>query len=284
MRAVLPVAGLGTRFLPVTSAVPKELLPLWDRPCAEFAVLEALDAGVEELIFVTARGKEALVAYFQGTPVMADRLEAAGRGDALAELRALTARARVVAVEQAEPLGLGHAVRCAAPHTGQEPFAVLLPDNVLVGPRPALAELRDAHEAHGGAVIGLEQVPEARRGHYGICEGPWADGRMQVDRVLEKPAPGSTTSRWAIAGRYVLPPDIHEQLDATGAGALGELQLSDALATLAAQGRVSGVPLSARRLDTGTPLGLLDATLHLALRDPTRAPEVRALLARHLGD
>jgi UTP--glucose-1-phosphate uridylyltransferase len=283
IRAVLPVAGLGTRFLPVTRSVPKELLPVFDRPCVEYAVLEALDAGIEELIFVTAAGKEALVDHFRcGTAVEA-RLARAGRTDALRELRELASRATVITVDQEEPRGLGHAVWTAAPHTGDDAFAVLLPDNILDCPTPAIGQLLAVHARTGGAVVGVEQVPVARTPHYGVCEGIWVDGQLRIARVVEKPPLGTSVGRHVFVGRYVLPARIHDLLAAGEPGAQGELQLSDALATLAAQGDLTGVLLDGPRLDTGTPLGLLDATLHLALKRPELAQDVRALLARHLG-
>ena len=281
MRAVLPVAGLGTRFLPASKGVPKELLPVLDRPCVEYVVTEALDAGLEELIFVTGEGKDALLAYFQSSPLLERRLEAAGRTDALREVRRVADLARIIEVRQAAPRGLGHAIWTAASVTGDQPFAVLLPDNILDGPSPAIGQLLAVHARTGGAVVGLEQVPWDRTPHYGVCHGPWVDGHMQVAQVVEKPPPGTAPGRHVFVGRYVLPARVHGLLAEAAPGRGGEVQLSDALATLAAEGALTGVPVDATRLDTGTPLGPLDATLHLALRRPELADRVRALLARH---
>ena len=280
-RAVLPVAGLGTRFLPVTRSVPKELLPVLDRPVVEFAVVEALDAGLDELIFVVSPGKQALIEHFRSDPAAEALLERAGRADALREMRRLAAHATVIAVHQSAPLGLGHAVWTAAPHTGNQDFAVLLPDNILVGPDPAIGALLRVHDKTGGAVAGLERVPAARTAHYGVCEGTWHGDRLQVARVIEKPPPGTTDSRHVFVGRYVLPPRIHPLLAQTRPGRHGELQLSDALAELASERALTGVQLAARRLDTGTPLGLLEATLVLGLSRPDSADGVRALIARY---
>ena len=234
IRAVLPVAGLGTRFLPVTRSVPKELLPVFDRPCVEFAVLEALEAGIEELIFVTAAGKEALVDHFRRGSLVEARLERAGRSDAVEEVRQLASRATVIAVQQDHPRGLGHAVWTAAPLTGDDAFAVLLPDNILDCPTPAIGQLLAVHEETGGAVVGIEEVPTHRTHHYGVCEGTWDQGVLHVERVVEKPAPGTSTGRHVFVGRYVLPSRTHDLLRHTEAGAQGEVQLSDALGCLAA--------------------------------------------------
>ncbi len=282
IRAVLPVAGLGTRFLPVTRSVPKELLPVFDRPCVEFAVLEALEAGLEELIFVTATGKEALVEHFRRGSAVEERLERAGRSDAVRELRALACRATVIAVQQDHPRGLGHAVWTAAPHTGSDAFAVLLPDNILDCPTPAIGQLLAVHAQTGGAVVGIEEVPTDQTCHYGVCEGTWDQGHLCVERVVEKPSPGTSRGRHVFVGRYVLPARTQDLLQRAEVGAQGEVQLSDALASLATEGALRGVLLDGPRLDTGTPLGLLNATLHMALKRPEIADDVRAVLARHL--
>jgi UTP--glucose-1-phosphate uridylyltransferase len=280
--AVLPVAGLGTRFLPVTKVVPKELLPVVDRPCVAYAVTEALDAGLDELIFVTAPGKEALLAYFQRAPLLEARLEAAGRPEALKQVRRLTELATFIEVRQDAPRGLGHAVQIAADRIGNQAFAVLLPDNILDCRTPAIRQLLDVHQERGGAVVGLEQVPEESTHRYGVCHGPWLYGHMTVAGVVEKPAPGTSPGRHVFVGRYVLPPRIGRMLAQGKPDQRGERQLSTALNVLAIQNALTGVLIEGCRLDTGTPLGLLEATLHLALKRPELASQVRAMLARHL--
>jgi UTP--glucose-1-phosphate uridylyltransferase len=287
-KAVLPVAGMGTRFLPVTKAVPKEMLPILDRPCVEYVVAEAVAAGITELIFVTARGKTALVEYFDRNPALEASLEAAGKSAMLAEIRRVTQLATVVTVRQHEQRGLGHAVRTARAAVGSTPFAVLLPDDIVdhesLGAAPAIGQLAAVHADVGGCVVALKEVPREHTRRYGICAGEWVQGdRMRVDRMVEKPAPEVAPSNFSIVGRYVLPPEIFDILDQTAPGAGGEIQLTDALAVLAGRGEAHGHVFTGRHFDTGNPLGLLDATLHFGSTHAEFGPGVRALLERYSG-
>ena len=282
--AVIPAAGLGTRFLPVTKAVPKEMLPIVDRPCIEYIVAEAVQAGIERIILVSARGKEAMADHFSPNPALEAHLEATGKSAELAEVRRIASMAEIVVVLQQEAKGLGHAVHTAKDHVGDAPFAVLLGDDIMDSDPPAISQLLAAH-AGDGAVVGLLEVPLEDTQRYGICAGDFDDaGRMQVQRMVEKPRPEDAPSRFGIVGRYVLPPDIFEILSQTQPGRGGEIQLTDALATLASQGRVTGVPLHGTRLDTGNVLGLLRATLHYARKRPELRPRIDALLAEFMQD
>ena len=319
-KVVLPVAGLGTRFLPVTKAVPKEMLPLVDRPCLAYVVAEAIEAGISEFVFITARGKEAIEDYFDRSPALEASLEAVGKGAIAEELRAIARSAQVISVRQHEPRGLGHAILCAHPAVGSEDFAVILPDDVIdhrcVGAPPVLAQLLEAHAASGGvgsgsAVVALKEVPRAWTGRYGICAGPWLTdpgqpgARMRVDRMVEKPAPEVAPSTSSIVGRYILPGEIFGMLSQTKPGRGGELQLTDAIARLCgnAEGeragdasagdasagdasagdasRVIGVSFVGRHFDTGNPMGLLEASIHYALQRPEYAAQAKDILSRY---
>lgn len=279
--AVLPVAGLGTRFLPVTKAVPKEMLPLLDRPCIDYIVAEAVEAGIERIVFVTARGKDALVDYFDRSPDLESHLEQTGKTALLARVREAASRAEVVSVRQRVTLGLGHAVLTARAVIGdEEPFAVLLGDDVIFGDTPAIGQLIAQQGGGDQAVVALLEVPRDQTDRYGVCAGEWqAGGRlMQVREMIEKPRPEEAPSCHAIVGRYVLPAGIFEILARLGPGRGGEIQLTDALAVLAAQGRVQGLVFSGERHDTGNVLGLLRAALFAARRDPALWPGLQAIL------
>jgi UTP--glucose-1-phosphate uridylyltransferase len=267
-KAVLPVAGFGTRFLPVTKAVPKEMLPIVDRPCIEYVVAEAIEAGITEFVFVTARGKGAMEAYFDRSPALEAQLEAAGKRDMLAEVRRVASMATVVSVRQQEQRGLGHAVLTAAPAVGDADFAVLLPDDIVDADSPCIGQLLRVHaDVGGGVVVALKPVPREDTRRYGICAGPMvADDRMRVEAMVEKPSPEKAPSNLSIVGRYVLPGEIFEILRGTEPGAGGEIQLTDALAVLAARGRAHGHVFTGRHFDTGNPLGLLDAQLHYTVK------------------
>ena len=278
-KAVLPVAGLGTRFLPVTKAVPKELLPLVDRPCLEYIVAEAVDAGLDEIIFVTSRGKESISDYFDRKPALEASLEAAGKKEYLKEVIRVGNLAQVVSIRQKQTLGLGHAVLCAAPATGNEAFAVLLGDDIVDSKVPAIGQLVDVHKERGGCVVALMDVPREQTRRYGICDGEMVDDRlMHVRAMVEKPAPEEAPSTYSIVGRYVLPPEIHDILRTTQRGAGGEIQLTDALAVLAARGEAWGYEFEGLRFDTGNVLGLFEATLHFIHQRPELADKARELI------
>ena len=268
--AVLPAAGLGTRFLPATKCVPKEMLPLLDRPCIDYIITEAVSAGIENIVLVTSRGKDAIVDFFDRKPVLEAYLERTGKQALLDKVLATVQRAQIVTARQQQPLGLGHAVLMAKPAVGNVPFAVLLGDEVIFSETPAIGQMMNAYDpASRSAVVALMEVPLEQTRRYGICAGEWdSDGQMAVTHMVEKPLPSQAPSRHAIVGRYVLPPDIFDILQATPPGYGGEIQLTDALAVLAAQQRVRGLPFEGERHDTGSVLGLLRASMHAALRRP----------------
>ncbi|MBL8614025.1 MAG: UTP--glucose-1-phosphate uridylyltransferase [Deltaproteobacteria bacterium] len=285
--AVMPVAGLGTRFLPVTKAVPKEMLPIGDRPCIEYVVAEAVAAGIERIVFVSSRGKDALVDYFDRSPALEAHLREAGKVDLLAEVLRVAKMAEVVSVRQGEALGLGHAVLTAAPAVGNEPFAVLLGDDVVDAQVPAIGQLIAAGAASGAeAVVALMEVPRADTRRYGVCAGTFEQpGRMRVRAMVEKPEPEVAPSNFAIVGRYVLPARIFEVLRHTPRGRGGEIQLTDAIAVLAAEGAVIGEVFAGQRFDTGDLLGLLRASLHFSAKRPELRAGVDAMVQELLrGD
>jgi len=281
-KAVFPAAGLGTRFLPVTKAVPKEMLPLLDRPCIEYVVAEAVEAGMDEVILVSSRGKAAMEDYFDRSPALEATLEAAGKSALLAEVRRVAAMAKVVTVRQQEQRGLGHAVLAARAAVGNEPFAVLLGDDIIDAPTPAVGQLAREQERTGGCVVALREVPRSETRRYGICAGEMErPDLMRIRAMVEKPRPEEAPSTFSIVGRYVLPPEIFAILEETRPGAGGEIQLTDALAVLASRGQAWGLAFEGLRFDTGNPLGLLEATLHEALKRPDTAAATRELLARY---
>jgi len=277
--AVFPVAGRGTRFLPVTKTVPKEVLPIVDRPCIEYVVAEAVAAGIEHLVFVTAKGKDALVDYFMPDADLEAFLTLHGKDDLLDQVRRVVSMADVIAVRQDEALGLGHAVLQAKDAIGNQDFAVLLGDDIIDSERPAIAQLMEDRPS-GHAVVALMEVPSAHTSRYGICAGSMATPtRMAVHSMVEKPKPEDAPSNFAIVGRYILPAEMWHRLAETRPGRGGEIQLTDAIASLAAEGRVDGVAFSGQRFDTGNVVGLLRASVHFALKRPDLEAPVRAMLA-----
>jgi len=279
--AVVPVAGRGTRFLPVTKAVPKEVLPLVDRPCIEYVVSEAVAAGIEKIVFVTAEGKDALVNYFLTNPDLEAYLERTEKLDLLAEVRRVCRLAEIIPVQQSKALGLGHAVLQARDAVGDEPFAVLLGDDIIDAEIPAIAQL-NAGRPDDSAVVALMEVPREDTRRYGVCAGTMvAPDRMQVAEMVEKPEPALAPSNFAIVGRYILPPDIWELLARTQPGAGGEIQLTDAIAALVAAKRVQGCVFQGEWFDTGNVIGLVRASIHFALKRPDLAGPMRAVIQEY---
>ncbi|MFT4975370.1 MAG: UTP--glucose-1-phosphate uridylyltransferase [Myxococcota bacterium] len=278
--AVLPVAGLGTRFLPATKCVPKEMLPLLDRPCIDYIITEAVEAGIENIVLVTSRGKDALVDFFDRKPALEAHLERTGKLELLDRVLETARRAEVVSVRQQVALGLGHAVLTARPAVGNQPFAVLLGDDIIVSDKPVIGEMMAAYDADTqAAVVALMEVPQDQTDRYGICAGDWLpNGEMSVSHMVEKPRPADAPSRHAIVGRYVLPPDIFDILKVTRPGRGDEIQLTDALADLASQQRVRGFVFDGERHDTGSVLGLLRASMFLAARRPDLRDGFAAIL------
>lgn len=267
-KAVFPVAGLGTRFLPATKTVPKEMLPIIDKPLIQYAVDEAVEAGCDTLIFVTNRYKHAVADYFDKAYELEQKLERAGKLEQLELVRnVLPSHVRAVFVTQAEALGLGHAVLCAKPIIGNEPFAVLLPDDLIWNRGPgALSQMADAAQASGASEIAVQNVPHDQTGSYGIVATEAFEGREgRITAMVEKPNPEVAPSNLAVVGRYILSPRIFELLESTTPGAGGEIQLTDAIAALLAEQRVHAYRFRGTRFDCGTHIGLIEATIRYAL-------------------
>lgn len=267
-KAVFPVAGLGTRFLPATKTVPKEMLPIIDKPLIQYAVDEAVEAGCDTLIFVTNRYKHAVADYFDKAYELEQKLEAAGKLEQLELIRNVLPRhVRAVFVTQAEALGLGHAVLCARPIIGDEPFAVLLPDDLIWNRGPgALSQMADAAEISGASMIAVQDVPRESTGSYGIVATDAFSGREgRIRAMVEKPAPADAPTTLAVVGRYVLSPRIFPLLESTQAGAGGEIQLTDAIVALLAEQPVHAYRFRGTRFDCGTHIGLIEATIRYAL-------------------
>ena len=267
-KAVFPVAGLGTRFLPATKTVPKEMLPIIDRPLIQYAVDEAVEAGCETLIFVTNRYKHAIADYFDKAYELEQKLERAGKTEQLELVRnVLPSHVRAVFVTQAEALGLGHAVLCAKPIIGDEPFAVLLPDDLIWNRGPgALAQMADAAQASGASQIAVQDVPREQTGSYGIVATEAFSGREgRISAIVEKPSPEVAPSNLAVVGRYVLSSRIFDLLESTTPGAGGEIQLTDAIAALLVEHPVHAYRFRGTRFDCGTHIGLVEATIRYAL-------------------
>ena len=285
-KAVLPVAGLGTRFLPATKATAKEMLPVVDKPLIQYAVEEARAAGIEQFCMVTGRGKTALVEHFD----IAFELEATLRErNKIAELETLSATqsepGSIVTVRQQVPLGLGHAIWCARAFIGDDPFAILLPDDLVLADTPCLRQLADVYRDTGGNVVAVTEVPREQTNRYGILDIAYDDGRLvEVSGLVEKPKPEVAPSNLSIIGRYVLMPQVLDYLSRMERGAGNEVQLTDAMAKLIGQVPFHGLRYEGRRFDCGDKVGFLEAQLAFALKRPDLAPAVRAFLRRYLDE
>jgi UTP--glucose-1-phosphate uridylyltransferase len=280
-KAVLPVAGLGTRVLPGTKTTPKELLNVVDRPILSYVVEEGRAAGIEHFVFVTGRAKGAIEDYFDHQIELEAQLEAKGKLDILAQLRAeLPKPGEMSFVRQMAPLGLGHAVWCAREIIGDEPFAVMLPDVIIDAERSALGQLVDAyHKVGGGNLVGVEEVPEADTHKYGIVAPSKIEGRLAtMSGMVEKPAKGTAPSNWSIAGRYILQPEIFGLLAAQEKGAGNEIQLTDSMATLLTQQAFHAYMYEGVTHDCGDKIGLLRANVALALKRPDLGDAARAAI------
>jgi UTP--glucose-1-phosphate uridylyltransferase len=286
-KAVFPVAGLGTRFLPATKTVPKEMLPIIDRPLIQYAVDEAIEAGCDTLIFVTNRYKHAVADYFDKAYELEQKLEKSGKTELLALIRdVLPANVRAVFVTQAEALGLGHAVLCAKPVVGDEPFAVLLPDDLIWNRGPgALRQMADVAEAQGASVIAVQDVPRDQTASYGIVDtGGAADNPAAILGMVEKPHPDVAPSTLAVVGRYVLQPQVFELLERTRPGKGGEIQLTDAIAGLGERSPLLAYRFAGRRFDCGSRIGLVEATIRFALDHDDLAEDARAYMRAALAE
>ncbi|MEI2455062.1 MULTISPECIES: UTP--glucose-1-phosphate uridylyltransferase GalU [Lysobacter] len=286
-KAVFPVAGLGTRFLPATKTVPKEMLPIVDRPLIQYAVDEAIEAGCDTLVFVTNRYKHAVADYFDKAYELEHKLERSGKTEQLELIRnVLPEGVRAVFVTQAEALGLGHAVLCAKEVIGDEPFAVVLPDDLIWNRGPgALKQMADAAQASGASVIAVQDVPHEQTGSYGIVATDGFQAREgRIRAIVEKPKPEVAPSNLAVVGRYVLNPRIFELLESTTPGAGGEIQLTDAIATLLEQETVNAYRFQGTRFDCGTHLGLIEATIRYALDHEKLSDSARQLMQNALSE
>ncbi len=286
-KAVFPVAGLGTRFLPATKTVPKEMLPIIDRPLIQYAVDEAVEAGCDTLVFVTNRYKHAVADYFDKAYELEQKLEQGGKTEQLELVRnVLPKGVRAVFVTQAEALGLGHAVLCAKPIIGDEPFAVLLPDDLIWNRGDgALKQMADAAEATGASVIAVQDVPRDKTGSYGIVATDAFSGRSgKINAIVEKPKPDVAPSNLAVVGRYVLDGSIFDLLEKTTPGAGGEIQLTDAIATLLSRKPVHAYRFQGTRFDCGTHIGLIEATIRYALDHEKLSDAARDMMQNALSE
>ncbi len=284
-KAVFPVAGLGTRFLPATKAIPKEMLPVIDRPLIQYAVDEAREAGIEQLIFVTGRGKTAIVEHFDTAYELEHTM--ADRGKLLDVLEPTRIQpGNLVTVRQQVPMGLGHAIWCARAVVGDEPFAIFLPDEMMVGSPGCMKQMVDAYNQVGGNLISVLEVPEDEVSSYGVI-APGArisDTLTEVTGLVEKPKREDAPSNLIISGRYILQPEVMRTLESQGKGAGGEIQLTDAMARMIGQQPFHAVTFAGRRFDCGSKTGLVEATLALALERPDMAADVRAIMQRLLAE
>ena len=281
-KAVFPVAGMGTRFLPATKASPKEMLPIVDKPLIQYAVEEAVEAGCTDIVFITGRNKRSIEDHFDKAYELETELERKNK-NALLELtqNILPEGVNLMYIRQTEALGLGHAVLCTAPAVGNEPFAVILADDLIDAPKGALAQMMDVYNATGSSVLGVETVDPSQTGSYGIVEIAPKDAYQRVTSIVEKPKPADAPSNLAVVGRYILTPAIFDLLRHTQAGAGGEIQLTDAIAALLQQETVLAHAFSGQRYDCGSKLGYLQATLAYGCKHPEVGVEFAKMVASY---
>ena len=278
--AVFPVAGRGTRFLPATKASPKEMLPIVDKPLIQYAVEEALNAGATKLVFITGSSKRAIEDHFDTDPELEKALTDAGKQELLASIQGIVPQGvTCIYIRQGEPLGLGHAVLCARPAVGNEPFFVHLADDLIAGEPPCLTQMAAEYNRHGGSVIAVEEVPHEDTSSYGVVA---VDQSNCITEIVEKPAPEDAPSNLAVVGRYLLAPQIFEKLETTGRGAGGEIQLTDAIADLLGESPVYAYSFKGERFDCGSKLGYLKATMAYGLDHPDTGDEFRKHLRQIL--
>ncbi|MGI9220395.1 MAG: UTP--glucose-1-phosphate uridylyltransferase GalU [Woeseiaceae bacterium] len=278
--AVFPVAGRGTRFLPATKASPKEMLPIVDKPLIQYAVEEAIDAGATKLIFVTGSSKRAIEDHFDSDPELENALTNSGKHDILAKIQDIVPKGvSCIYIRQGEPLGLGHAVLCARPAVGDEPFFVHLADDLIDGEPPCLTQMAAEHSRHGGSVVAVETVPAEDTASYGIVEVD-ASNENQMTSIVEKPDPKDAPSNLAVVGRYLLDGSIFDKLESIGKGAGGEIQLTDGISELLGEKAVHAYAFTGDRYDCGSKVGYLKATVAYGLKHDETGDEFR----RHLED
>ena len=283
-KAVMPVAGLGTRFLPATKAQPKEMLPLVDKPLIQYAVEEAVASGIQDIILVTSHGKNSIEEHFDPNRDLEQLLEDRGKKAEADEVRRIGELANVISVRQKAPLGLGHAVGCARDLVGDEPFAVILPDDVMDAATPCTRQLVDVYQAYGGCVIATEEVHGPALETKGVMavenmnDDRWHDRLFRVTDMVEKPRQAEAPSPYVVVGRYVLEPEIFQIIEETPPGRGGEIQLTDALLRFARQKAIYALAYEGLHFDAGNKLGFLNANIHYALKHPRLAPSVRDYL------
>ncbi len=284
--AVFPVAGRGTRFLPATKASPKEMLPVVDKPLIQYAVEEALAAGVSRLVFVTGSSKRAIEDHFDSAPELEAALAEQGKTELLESLRSIVpGSATCVYIRQPAPLGLGHAVLCAQPVVGDEPFFIHLADDLIDAPVPCLKQMAEVYARHGGSVLAVQTVARSETDKYGIvATDPVSERVSRIRRIVEKPKPDQAPSTQAVVGRYLLSPRVFDGLARVGRGAGGEIQLTDGIAALLAEEPVFAYAFEGRRYDCGSKLGYLEATVEYGLNHPQLGDAFATILARLLAD
>jgi UTP--glucose-1-phosphate uridylyltransferase len=285
-KAIFPVGGLGTRFLPATKALPKEMLPVVDKPLIQYAVEEAAAAGIEEFIFVTGRGKHAIEDHFDVSYELDQTLSDRGKTDLLDMMQGwLPKPGQIAYTRQMQPLGLGHAVWCARDFVANEPFAVLLADDLVMADTPCLKQLIDIHEETDGSVVAVMDVPSEHTDRYGILDIESDDGRLaSVKGLVEKPAPADAPSTLSIIGRYVLRPEVFDHLNKQEQGAGGEIQLTDAMATMIGDSPFHGLRFDGRRFDCGDKVGFLEANIAFALARSDLGESVQEVLSRYTDE
>ncbi len=283
-KAVIPAAGLGTRFLPATKAVPKELLPIVDVPTIQYIVKEAVESGIEDIIFVTGRGKNSILDHFDSFPELEEKLEREGKLDLLRLLRETSSYAKVISVRQKEPLGLGHAVLCAKDLIGDEPFAVLLGDDLVDSSVPCTKQMVEVYQKHAKSVVALLRVADEDVPKFGICGGHAVSERVyMLDTMVEKPALADAPSNLSIVGRYLLQPSIFKYLEEVEPGKGGEIQLTDAMARMMKVEGFVGYEFTGDRYDAGDKFGFLQANIAYAMKRRDIAPRLKAYMAKVVG-
>jgi UTP--glucose-1-phosphate uridylyltransferase len=289
-KAIIPAAGLGTRFLPATKAQPKEMLPIVDKPTIQYIVEEAVASGIEDILIVTGRGKRAIEDHFDKSYELEHALASQGKEELLQEISDISSMVDIYYIRQKVPKGLGHAIWCARKFIGHEPFAVLLGDDIVVSDPPCLRQLLDVYDRLGRTVVGVRQVPDRDVTQYGIISPetetlPATEGRvMRIMELIEKPAPHQAPSNYAIMGRYVLEPEIFPILENLSPGAGNEIQLTDALQLLNKRQDIYAYEFSGQRYDVGSKLGFVQATLDFALRNDVLREEVIRYMEQKLGE
>jgi len=277
MKVVIPAAGMGIRFLPATKSQPKEMLPVVDKPAIQYVVEEAVASGMTDIIIITGRGKRAIEDHFDKSYELEHKLRESGNSEALAEVQRIASMADIFYIRQKEQLGLGHAILCAKKHIGNEPFAVMLGDDIVVSDKPCIGQLVDVFDDVKASVVGVEQVPKSKIQRYGVIKGRRVkDDIYKVDDLVEKPSPEEAPSDLAIIGRYVFQPDIFQSLEKIGPGKGGEYQLTDAMRLVCRKSGLYGVKFKGRRFDIGSKADWVRATITLSMERKDLADELRS--------